>query len=516
MKKIALFALAVLSFTTFSCNSDNDEPVDVVSEEQQEEPAEEETPETALTPEEQVEENIEVLTAGEIKVWKINSATLVNNSGSIDISENFNIQDDEFVFSFSSTSAKSTTGVMEWRQGNSVETSASDAEGSEEDFYKSPLKFQFELAEENPNEITISGNEDSFTFEDSKIIEDEEGNSSFSAVIIGTDGAKLEVSSTEKKPEDYRTFPNGIVKFSNAFSFESNAIECCAPGMVGSYADNSFFIVTKEFTLRRDEDFVAPERILKFDLKTGDVTEKLFFLNDIVTKQVHIIDNKLRVVGGEGINTYDIDILEEPSRDAHGLRISRSGTAVLDNEIYVVGGDLENVLSDKIFKWDEISKNLLEVATMPEPRFGARSEIINNQLYIFGGTEEFFTPPAKNSIYIYDLETEEFNVEALPRPIDLTYTGKFENLIYVAGRELFYETDENGDLERVNSEPFLGVYDTNTATFTELETNLESPGQETIHGMAIFQKKIFVIYGASDNGISDEELATWNVMSAEL
>ena len=191
MKKTTLLTLALLGLSFHSCSNDGE--------------VQKEITEDVSTPEEQAEENINILTSGKSKVWRINSATLQNTSGSIDISENFNIQDDEFVFTFTAISGKKVGGTMEWRQGNSVETTASTPKESQEDYYRAPLKYQFELGE-NPDDILIIGNETIYSFENSKIVTDANGGSSFATTIKSQDGATIDVATTEKKPEDYPTF----------------------------------------------------------------------------------------------------------------------------------------------------------------------------------------------------------------------------------------------------------------------------------------------------------------------
>jgi hypothetical protein len=152
-----------------------------------------------------------------------------------------------------------------------------------------------------------------------------------------------------------------------------------------------------------------------------------------------------------------------------------------------------------------------EFATMPERRTGARAEIINDKLYIFGGTEEFLAPPAKDTIYIFDLHTGELTIESLPEPVLLTYTGKFENLIFVGG----WNETRNSEGILTDREPFLGIYDTRTGDFTILATNLDSPEFEVIESMAVFNGKVYVIFGQGEE-MTPGELQTWSIFEASF
>ena len=71
----------------------------------------------------------------------------------------------------------------------------------------------------------------------------------------------------------------------------------------------------------------------------------------------------------------------------------------------------------------------------------------------------------------------------------------------------------DGDGAQTNREPFLGVYDTRTGVFTELQINLESPTLETIQSMAVFDGKIFLVFGQGEE-VAPGELQTWSILEA--
>ena len=99
------------------------------------------------------------LTAGgEGKVWRIEQATLNNASGSIDISENFNVVDDEFVFS-----GTRVNGSLEWRQGNAIGVEGASAQETLLDFYKAPVSSSFSF--DANSSTNLSGLDGDMTFE---------------------------------------------------------------------------------------------------------------------------------------------------------------------------------------------------------------------------------------------------------------------------------------------------------------------------------------------------------------
>lgn len=510
MKTKLLIPILCFTFFLFSCG-DDDTPQGTVEETIVEmEPTPEETPDPAVALAQERQTTITALTKGSSKVWRINSATLTNANGSFDIGTNFNLLDDEFIFSSGTTTGKTEfEGTLEWREQNSIATDAASAEETKLESYVSPKTYTYDFQLENGTTVLSEDGSLSFTLnEDNQLT----GTIAFPA-------ASLDIALTEKLASDYQQIPTAPLNFTEAFIFESNMVISGAPGMIGSLSNESFFFATREDAFNNGAG--SPERLLRFDLNTNTVAERLYFNADFVTKQMNIINNKLYIAGGQRINVYDLNLEDEPvsltdyaTTLGQNIGLSRHGTAVVDNTLFLIGGDLNAGLGDKIFTYDIETETMSEWTTMPEPRTGARAEIVNGKLYIFGGTEEFLSPPAKNTIYIYDLETRELTVETMPVPVLLTYTGKIENLIYVGGRNQIETVDENG-VPQFNQEPFLGVYDTNTGIFTQLESNLTSPENEIIASMAVFDGKLFVVYG---QGEPQEEgvLQTWSILSAAI
>jgi hypothetical protein len=425
-------------------------------------------------------------------IWKIESATLTNNSvTNLDVSDTFNIADDEFVFK---TVANSQTIALEHKQGNAFNENATDANDFLIDFYKSADNFSLEVTSlENK---VFANNNKAFTYNSTGSID---------AEFILSNGT-LNLNLSPKTSADYATPPTAGLNFTESFVYTSSSVDTHAPGMIGSYSDNSFFIVGREDALNTGSG--APERIVKFNLTNGTTQEKLFFQTDFVSKQLHIQNNQLIALGGQFVNTYSLDVNSDPNTVNHGKSFSRHGVAVQDNDMYVIGGDLNNTESNKIFKWSLTNESLTEVATMPEPRSGARGTIVNNKLYIFGGTEEFTGNPAKNTIYVYDLVNGGFDTLTMPEGLNFTHVDRFQNLIYVAGR-IDADDDSGRDL-------YIGVLNTEDNSFQEITSNLDDSDQwSTIHTMCVFNGKMYVLYGGVgvDNGGT---LLEWSVMAADL
>ena len=104
MKTKVLHLLALMTFTLFIIGCDNDE-TEVIETEQQEqereetvEPEEETTEDPSVILAQERQAVLSSLTNNDQKVWKISEAVLTNDSGTFDISNNFNVTDDELIF----------------------------------------------------------------------------------------------------------------------------------------------------------------------------------------------------------------------------------------------------------------------------------------------------------------------------------------------------------------------------------------------------------------------------------
>ena len=98
-------------------------------------------------------------TSGSSKVWKISEAYLVDDDTSteIEITSNFNIIDDEFIFT-----GTGSTGTLEWRKGYDVNTEATNSSETLLDNYVSPIITAFNYQE--GSSTTIEADFGSCTF----------------------------------------------------------------------------------------------------------------------------------------------------------------------------------------------------------------------------------------------------------------------------------------------------------------------------------------------------------------
>lgn len=484
--------IVFISILISSCGKDEMQPQGIEEEMMNQE---EMTQEPTL--EELREESINILASSDTKSWKIVKATLSLGDLQFDISNNFNVMDDVFVFE-----QIGSAGIVEWKKGHDIKTDVTNINETLLDKYVSSVKSEFNF--QDTSITTIQADFGSCTFE----ILDE---NTVNAIINNDDGSIFKFTISEKTKLDYLSGPTTALKFSKAFDLYNENISCCAPGMIGSNSTNEIFLVSRVRV--SDPNTITGELVQKFDLNNDAQENQIIFnKSDFVSKQLHIINNQLISLGGLNVNTYDLNLDENPTSMEHGKRLTRFGISVLDDDIYIIGGDIDTLENNKVFLWDIESESLQDFATLPEPKSGARGTIVDGYLYIFGGSEEFYGKNPTNKILKINIsEPDQIEVFEMNKAIDFTFVQKQENLIYVAG-QVILEFDEFNN--PILNESTIGVFNTLDNTYRELETNLiNEDDSDAIRQMIVLNNKMYILFGKiryhSDND-------NWNVLVSDL
>lgn len=425
------------------------------------------------------------LTGNHQKTWKINTATLTNDTEdlSLNISDHDALLDDEFIFINSSTGQNSEVEAI-WRPRSHFNIDATTIDELLSEMYVQPRKSQIQLIDIDRRQLA-----DDSGLMDITVISSE----SISGTIALQNDTRLHLTLIPKSSNSYKEQP-GALSFFELTRFSGVGMSD-APGFVASKSTNSLYFAHRTPNPREAQ---FEERILKYSI--GDNRWDLFAhaSSDFVTKQLHIIGNKLQVVTGLFVNDYPLDILSTPTVVAHGNSLSRFGSAVLNDEIYIVGGDLNLVDSDKIKRWNASAANFETIAQLPAPKNWADAEIVDNRLYVFGGQETLFDGLENNLIYIYDFDTQDVEILELPVSVFRTYAARYEHLIYIGGQL----TDD--DPLTLDQDILLGSFNTENHEFVTIKTNLSDEGWNTIHQLTILHDRLYVIYGDAVNTINGE------------
>ncbi len=264
-----------------------------------------------------------------------------------------------------------------------------------------------------------------------------------------------------------------------------------------AYASNSqaLYLASRETNPENGE---TTERIRIINPSDGSGNDFYFDQQDYISKNGHVLNNSLYVVGGTRLSHYPLDLSQQLSVVEHGLALSRFGSADDGQDLYIWGGDINEVDSDLIRKWNVELGAFETVGVLSEPRTWSQGEIVDGQLYIFGGQEQFSDTPVKDVVLVYDLLTGAERSIELPYGLWRSFTAVDGQYIYVAGHLV------NGE----ETESVLGRLDTSTEIYEELE--FTAAGAGNIHQLETGGDRLFILYG------NEQLFAPLSLMSVEL
>ncbi|MBQ4822132.1 kelch repeat-containing protein [Aquimarina sp. MMG016] len=469
MKKLVFNILIFVSFLFASCDNDTDDP---------------------SNPGIEIAETIQLLTDNSSKSWSVSKALIINpNKGtSLDISNESNIKDDVFIFSTTIVDNPNLSGELAsviWKRREAVNWNATTNEELYKDFYEKELVLGITISNLNPD--TFIGFEGLFDFtvvSENKII---------GRIRVG-DFVEMEITLIPY------TDSNAPV-ISNSLEFKEigfYGIDGIGIGMTSSNQSNSLII-----SRRGDFDFsicdTALEEIITYDVVTNEFVLKPFCQpSGFFNKEPEIVNGKLIVVASNTINTYQTSLTNNPTSISNNFTteiFSRHKTASYDTDIFIVGSMLNTAgggdTSEFLFKYNTVSQNFDEVARLPEPVFYADAEIVDDKLYIFGGSSKHIGEGAIDTISIYDLNTGEWQSSSIPKAVNATFTDRYQNLIYVGG----YREIDGGVYES-----FLGVFNTTDESFTEISMESDMVIDDVIRELKILNNKLYLVTGAITGG----------------
>ena len=299
------------------------------------------------------------------------------------------------------------------------------------------------------------------------------------------------------------------LSFNEIYAFEDNLLGGPHIGMTYSSIDNHLFISCRE---NEPSETITEEEVFRLNLETYQLMRKNTSPGGFITKQLTLINDTLVSIGGTEFKFFDTNF-EYVGNQTYGnnFTLSKFGIATHNNDTYILGGyrvdgpSRENKIIRKLR--GNNTGNLFEAfINTPETMIGASGAVVNERLHVFGGALYEDWEPT-NKIYIYPLNNpqsyEEFNMTV---KADVTFVHKYGEMIIVAGYKGLYSGDKTS---------FVGVFNTTTNTFEEIETNLDSEGgTKAIHQMILRENKIIVLFGhKAGSGLPQSK---WSILSADL
>lgn len=299
------------------------------------------------------------------------------------------------------------------------------------------------------------------------------------------------------------------LSFNEIYAFEDNLLGGPHIGMTYSSIDNHLFISCRE---NEPSGTITEEEVFRLNLETYQLMRKNISPGGFITKQLTIINDTLVSIGGTEFKFFDTNFEYVGNQTyRNNFTLSKFGIATHNNNTYILGGyrvdgpSRENKIIRKLR--GNNTGNLFEAfINTPETMIGASGAVVNERLHVFGGALYEDWEPT-NKIYIYPLNNpqsyEEFNMTV---KADVTFVHKYGEMIIVAGFKGLYSGDKTS---------FVGVFNTTTNTFEEIETNLDSEGgTKAIHQMILRENKIIVLFGhKAGSGLPQSK---WSILSADL
>ena len=290
-------------------------------------------------------------------------------------------------------------------------------------------------------------------------------------------------------------------------------------GIEGSEAANALFFAhsSNDNSPCSPNIHLMPEFMEKFDLSTNTMSKYTHCIeNKWKSKAMTIIGDKLFCLGSHYVCEYSFDVSQVPTEKNILVETisnpqpnsyanwTRHAVTALNNDIYIFGGHetdfgVPDIHSRKVFKYNTLSKSIQTITTLPSDKYNADGEIINNKLYVFGGTEKFSPDPSnlpQDHIYIYDLASDSWETKQLPKKVFNTFTDTYSSMIIIgAGKTPSWNTnlDSLGD-------NFLGVFNPSNNTTTEINCTFSPVLSEKSHyvSLTIVGNKIYLVTCKND------------------
>lgn len=454
MKKsiVSILTLFVLFTTVYSCQTDDDTTPPPVAEEEMEE--EQENLDIIAT--------INAMTDGSEKTWKIENAQITNGSLITDILALYSMEDDEFVFSTNTD----TSIQLRHRRDYRINYAAPTLEELKSDVRVAPIETT--LNYENTGEYQfVDANRYRFTYN--------EDNQTITGLQEFEDGITMTFILSEKTTADYLIPPTNIPSLSEVFSFEGSQPVL---DMKYSFTTQSLYMAN-----RKEQN---EQQLIKYDFGNSSSVSQITTGGDYLAQQLAFIEDQIVTISSNEVSQNTLDLSGNPQlttvSNFNGEFDFR--TVAIENEIYKIGG-YNGFGLDAISLFNVGDTSFSQVLTMAEGKGRVGAEIIDNKLYVIGGFkfDDQGNIITYNEMVSYDLSDMSTQIIALPVGLTSTFTARFENLLYIAGRKY------NGP--GIAATNYLTVYNTLDNSFQEIDIAGMLPFTMIMREMTVTNSRIY-------------------------
>jgi N-acetylneuraminic acid mutarotase len=191
------------------------------------------------------------------------------------------------------------------------------------------------------------------------------------------------------------------------------------------------------------DDFESLSTVEEYDPATDTWKKKTSMPTARAAHGAAVVDGKIYIIGGASgwpfgdtyifnIEVYDPAIDTWTSGGDIPRKMVGSACAVVNDKIYVIGGDLGDALEYRVDEYDPVIKKWSQKANAPSPRQDLNCAVLENRIYIIGGDHKdnyFYV-----EVDVYDPESDFWTTTTpMIRPRVGPGTCTLESEIYVLG-----------------------------------------------------------------------------------
>ncbi|HSA72765.1 MAG TPA: kelch repeat-containing protein [Nitrososphaeraceae archaeon] len=217
-----------------------------------------------------------------------------------------------------------------------------------------------------------------------------------------------------------------------------------------------------------------------------------------------ILDDKIYVAGGQGgkvkkdkiVEVYDIKSDQWTKVTSLPEPLDHLGMASYDGKLYVVGGAHKYGYSNKLLIYDPSTNNWTEGKPMPGARTALTANFIDDKLYAVGGVDDVHNVVATN--FEYDPVNDTWTEKApMPTARHHLTSSVVDGKLYVIGGRIYGDGIPEPIAKALSNFDVNEMYDPATDTWTKLKP---MPSKRSGLASASMGNYIYVFGGEKVNG----------------
>lgn len=182
---------------------------------------------------------------------------------------------------------------------------------------------------------------------------------------------------------------------------------------------------------------------------------------------------------------------------------STPAVQIYNGKIHVIGGNNRFTMTNTHEVYDIAADTWSSAAPLPDTIYGAGSTIIGNKIYVVGGCNNGSPTGFKNTLYIYDIDSNSWSTGAI-------YPGGPKEYICAVALngKLYASGGDGNNAGSVWIKNDLFEYNPETDTWTAKQS---MPVPKSYHGMVAVNGKIYAIGGAENSATLSKSVFEYDI-----